>query len=168
VVSAGRRLGAGLSFRLSGGAILGGDFSGEGRSYDLEPGWTASLSGARQWFGEPDKTPFFTTVLSLSASRARIVEAASGDDVAISATDLRLAVLFGYTFGGVFSPYLVGRAFGGPVGFRQDGRDRTGGDRHHYAVGLGASVTLAERIDLLVDGTFLGERSLSGGASLSF
>jgi hypothetical protein len=168
VASFGRRLADGFSLRIAAGVIVGGSLEGEGRTYDVEPGWTLSFSAARQWFGRSDETPFLTTALSLSASRARTVEAGTGEEEALGASDLRLSVLFGYTFGYTFSPYLVARAFGGPVSFKQDGRDRTGSDRHHYALGLGSSVSLFDRLDLLVDATFFGERSLSAGASVAF
>jgi len=168
VASLGYRLSHGFSLRVSAGTILDGSLRGEGRSYDVEPGWTMSFSAARQWFGRSDETPFLTTALSLSASRARTIEVGTGVEEPLGASDVRISVLAGYTFGDTWSPFFVARAFGGPVSFRQDGRERTGTDRHHYALGLGSGLSLFERLELLVDATVLGEKSLSAGASVAF
>jgi hypothetical protein len=168
VASFGRRFAGDFSLRLAVGAVLGGELEGQGREYAVLPGWTASLAGAKRWFGRSDEVPFLTTTLAFSMSGARTEErGGSGEVESLLAMDARLGVLFGITLWETWSPYLALRGFGGPVQWRQLGRDRTGSDRHHYAIGAGSSVALG-RVELLLDVTVLGERSISVGASASF
>jgi hypothetical protein len=77
-------------------------------------------------------------------------------------------VLFGHSFAGIWNPYVVGRVFGGPVHWNIDGADVVGSDRHHYAIGLGGSISLGSSVDLVAEGAFFGERSFVLGMSYSF
>jgi hypothetical protein len=67
-----------------------------------------------------------------------------------------------------WSPYAIIRGFGGPVSFRQAGRDRTGSDKYHYALGVGSAVGLPWGLQAGVELTLLGERTLSAGVLLAF
>lgn len=49
-----------------------------------------------------------------------------------------------------------------------DGSDVTGTDVHHYALGIGGNIAVAQGFDIFAEEAYLGERSLSAGASLSF
>jgi hypothetical protein len=168
VASFGRRFGSGWSAHVAAGAVLGGGLEGEGHEYDVLPGWTASLSGAKRWFGRGDEVPFLTSTLAFAMSGATTEErGGSRERESLTAADLRLGLLFGITLFDAWSPYLAGRVFGGPVSWRQLGRDRTGTDRRHYALGLGSSVTLG-RFELLADVAVLGERGVSVAVSAAF
>lgn len=166
VGSIGYRLAPRTIVQFAAGAIFAGEMTGEGRSYDLGPGFTMRLSAAHQWIGRSDEVPFFTTTLAYTFSTLRATET-TGAKETLSASDLRIGTLFGMTFRDLVSPYLSARAFVGPVELTQDGRDRQGTDRRKYALGLGSALTV-DRFELLVDATFFGERSLSVGASVAF
>jgi len=166
VASLGYRLSARTSLRLAAGTIFAGEMEGENRRYELGAGYTASLSGAHQWFGRSDELPFLTTTLALGVSSVETREQPRGEEQRMTSTDLRLGLLFGMTFAEVVSPYAVARAFGGPVKWRQNGRERSGSDRRHYALGLGASAALG-RVEFLAETTLLGEKSVSVGFGFS-
>ena len=174
-MSFGRQIDASMSVRLAVGAVLGGELAPErdtpfaGREWNVRPGWLVSASVARRWFGESDRIPFLTTTLAYGLSFAGTEEVGAPDErESLNASDLRLGVLFGMTFWDAWSPYAAGRLFAGPISWRRDGEDATGSDRHHYAVGVGSSLIIGEGFVLVADAAFLGERSISGGASFAF
>lgn len=84
------------------------------------------------------------------------------------ALDVRASVLAGKTFFQAFTPYLVARAFGGPVFWKYRGEDQVGGDQYHFQLGAGAIVSLPERFDVFVEGIPLGERAGVVGLGYSF
>jgi hypothetical protein len=154
---------------LSGGATFGGWLEGEGRLYEVGPGWLASLTGAVRLLGAPDNLPFVTLTLSFGWTSAATRERGGAlEEERISATDARLGVLAGVSLWDVLSPYLVARAFGGPVSFRQRGQDRVGSDKGHYTLGLGATVAIPGGFSLTSEALPLGERTLSIGVSKGF
>jgi len=167
-ISLGRRFGARTSVRLVGGAVLGGDLEGDGRRYAVDTGWLASVVGAARLFGEgPGLFAIGTFAFGTSRAPAERVGGV-GERETIATSDARVGLEVGWNAWGIWSPYVGARAFGGPVAFRVDGADRTGSDRHHYALGLGQSVSLGERFQLALDASLLGERSVSWGVSSSF
>lgn len=62
-------------------------------------------------------------------------------------------------------PYVLARAFGGPVLWRLDGESLSGGDTHHYQLGAGTSVATGGG-SMTVDLALLGERGLSLGVAV--
>jgi hypothetical protein len=167
--SFGRRFGERTTVRLSLGAIVGGELLGEGRAYRIGPGWLLGVSGAHRLFGLPEHAHFVTLGLSFGAASSATEEiGGAGESERISASDLRVSVLGGVTLWRTWSPYAVVRGFGGPVSFRQLGRDRTGSDVHHYAIGAGSAVGLPFGLQGAVEYTALGERTLSAGLVLAF
>ncbi len=167
VGSFGRRFGKRVSLRLSAGALLGGRFSGEGFDYDVAPGWLVAVSGSYQLFGDPGRTPFLIGTLTFGTSGTHTTQRGGTEHTSLSATDLRVGAMFGYTFWKRLSPYAALRAFGGPVAWHHEGLSYTGTDRHHYTLGGGVGVSLPLGFDLRVDGSALGERSVSAGLALS-
>ena len=164
-----RRFGDRFTAQLTLGAILDGRLEGQGRRFDLEPGPLVSASGAYRFLGAPGDEVFGTATIGYGMSFASTQEEVpDGQSVSLSASDLRVGVLFGTTLGEAVSPFVAARGFAGPVGWELDGDKRTGSDRHHYAVGAGIVVNLQERVDLTVDSSFLGERTIAGALSLSF
>lgn len=84
------------------------------------------------------------------------------------AFDLRMGTVVGWTIGDWFSPFLVGRVFGGPVNWTHDGQKVTGTDVNHYQLGAGISVPLGKIADIFLEGVPLGEQGMSGGFGVSF
>ena len=82
----------------------------------------------------------------------------------IYALDLRVGVAAGWSFFGWLTPYLVGRAFGGPVFYRSF----LGDDSHHYQFGVGVSFALPRHWDLLIEAAPLGEQRAIIAAGYSF
>jgi hypothetical protein len=168
VLSFGRLLGDRTSVVVSGGLIGGGDFEGEGRTYRVGTGWLASASGAYRLLGGGNGQLFAVTTLSMGFSRTHIEHEASGQDVALSASDLRLGAEVGVTLFERLRPFALARVFGGPVQFRRDDEGRTGGDRHHYTVGFGVGADATGGVDLRFESTLLGERAFVWSAALTF
>lgn len=165
VAAAGRQIADAWSVRLAAGAIVDGMLSHDGRDHDVGTGWLVSASGARKWsFGQRF---FATATLTLGFSSTSTVETGANETVSLTAADARLGALVGATLADRFAPYVLARAFGGPVSWQVDGQDIVGSDRHHYQLGVGASVRLPLNASALVDASFLGERSLSVGVSLA-
>jgi len=168
--SVGRRFGDLFTLRLDGGAIVGGELQQDGARYHVDPGWVVSATIARKWFGDPGDLFFFATTLTVGVSAANTQGengVGDGSRPLLVAQDNRLGAVLGHVFGGVWSPYVAARAFGGPVFWRFDGHDVTGTDRHHYTIGLGGNLTVGD-FDVSAEGAFFGERSLSIGVSHSF
>lgn len=152
-----------LSVRLSVGAVLGGTLEGEGRTYDIDPGFFVSGSIAKQFtFG-----PWFVAgAFSMALSRTTTLENAPGaTEQSLGALDLfRLGLTAGRTFG-IVSPYILARGFAGPVSWSLDAMDVTGSDTHFFQLGAGTSIAFASGLTIVVDISALGEQSASLGAS---
>jgi hypothetical protein len=133
--------------------------------YTFSPGPIASLGA--DWRAFDDGRFFFvlTSALSFSSARTRFEHQRSID---YSAFDLRLGGQFGVTVARVVRPYVLARAFGGPVFWRYRDETVTGTDIHHYQLGAGLSVRLARRVDLFAEGVPLGEQAVVAGAALAF
>jgi len=80
----------------------------------------------------------------------------------------RGGVIVGKTFARFFTPYAVARVFGGPVFWQCGAGVDLGGDVHHFQVGAGLTLTLANRVDVFFEGIPLGERALSGGVGVEW
>lgn len=161
VAAAGRQVGRDWSVRLAAGAILDGTMTVEGEVHDIGTGWLVSAAGSRRFrFGDR----FFATAsLTIGVSSTSTQVMPTDDTVGLSAMDVRLGGLFGATFWKRFSPYIMSRFFGGPVGWNRGGVDITGTDQYHIQVGAGASIQLPSGFSALIDASLFGERSLSIG-----
>lgn len=147
--------------------MLDGELDGGGVRYDVTPGWLVAATVGRQWLASGKNEFFLTTTLTVGFSSTH-TESPTGTRTGLTAQDTRIGVIFGRNFAGIWNPYLVGRVFGGPVNWNIDGTDVVGGDRHHYAIGLGGSFTVGSSLDIVAEGAFFGERSFVVGASYSF
>lgn len=165
--SLGRRFGKQWSVRVVGGAVLGGRLDRGGERFDVNPGWLAAINVAGNWMNVGGKNWFLGASLTVGASSAP-TGGSSGESRRITAQDTRLGVLFGHVFAQIWSPYVLARAFGGPVKWTVDGGDATGTDTHHYALGLGGNITVTRGFDVFAEEAYFGERSLAAGASLAF
>jgi len=88
-------------------------------------------------------------------------------DVPWRAADVRVGVTAGKTFGRA-RPYVVARAFGGPVSWHVAGQAITGSDSHHYQLGAGIALDLPAHFDLSVEAAPLGEQGLAAGLGYRF
>ncbi len=152
-----------LSLRAAVGVVLDGSLEGEGRTYDIGPGFVITASVAKQWVSGDW---FLTGSFSVSASRTTTTENVPGAArESLIAVDLaRGGLTAGRSFGPI-SPYVLVRAFGGPVLWQIDAVDVTGTDVHHFQAGAGVSVTTGP-LSVLVDIAALGEQAASLGVAL--
>jgi hypothetical protein len=163
----GRRFGDALSLRIGAGAITSGRVVDFGRRYDLAPGWLASVTVAREWLGPAGHGWFVSTALTIGVAGTRTTGPVDAS-TSFVAQDSRIGAVVGRTVGGVYSPYAVLRAFGGPVFWRRDGDRVVGGDLHHYGIGAGGSFTIAGMVDIVGEATLIGEKTFTLGVSVSF
>jgi hypothetical protein len=157
----------GLSVRATLGAIVDGGLDdgvmlGE---HDMRPGVVAGIGIARQWtFG--DGRWFVTGSGSVSVAVASTHEIGATDDPRFVAGDVRVGAIAGRTFARIWSPYVLGRAFGGPVWWTVAGRDVSGTDTRHFQLGGGLSVATTKGLTLVVDVSAIGEQAASFGVSV--
>jgi hypothetical protein len=167
VGTVGYRLGKQSMLQGSLGAVVAGELEAEGVVHDVAPGFVTSIAVSHQWL-KPGAW-YVVSSLAISVSTAETSANQAGNQVTgrLTATDLRLSILAGYTFNGIVSPYLLVRGFGGPVFWEDAGTNRTGTDRDHYAVGAGMVVRVG-KFGLNISGSAVGERSASAGIDFSF
>ncbi|HEY5927165.1 MAG TPA: hypothetical protein VIV11_36005 [Kofleriaceae bacterium] len=155
---------SGWSFRAAIGALIDGTLEGNEMpgTHDLGPGVMGAVSVAKQWtLG--DGQWFVAGSATLSAVRASTHETGAADDPSLTAGDLRIGAMAGRAFATIWKPYIMGRAFGGPVAWTIAGESVVGSDTHHYQLGAGLSVATAFGLTLVVDVSALGEQSASLG-----
>lgn len=164
----GRHLRDDLVVQLSAGALLSGTWDGPTAQGTLQPGPMAQLS--LTWLALPGEGgwPFVTLGAGLSAFTTRAEGAGNPEAETLTAGDLSISATVGRAFFGWLAPYLGLRVFGGPVTWTLAGRERTGTDAHHFQVALGLAAALPAGIDLLVEGSPLGQKSLGASAGWSF
>jgi hypothetical protein len=160
------------SYQIAAGGTFGGRLVTPAGNQDFAPGVTAAVGASWRVVDRPS-FPFVVLTGNLSFSAASTTLRAegggsAGPSVGYQAFDLRLGVLVGTTINRVFSPYAVGRAFGGPIYWQYQGSDVTGTDTHHYQVGAGLTLAVARRLNVFAEGIPLGERSVASGAALAF
>jgi hypothetical protein len=154
-----------LAFDFAAGAALGGSLEVPNGTHEFSAG--PALAAALTWrFVEaPRYFALFTSQLAFVTSRTRL---GAEPSTRYSAFDLRLGAQLGLNLAGFLHPFVLARAFGGPVFWRYEGTAVTGTDIHHYQVGAGCGFELAERIALVAEVVPLGEQALAAGASFAF
>jgi hypothetical protein len=153
-VSLDRRIGARGTLQLAAGAITYAHVDG----VTIDKGGLASIAYSHRFVDESERSPFVVGTFSFTASYAPD----------LSAGDARIGVAVGKTLARTFAPFVVARAFGGPVRWRHGDDVRTGGDSHHYQVGLGALFLAGRGVDASLEIAPLGEKRLSAGLGWSF
>jgi hypothetical protein len=153
-----------LALEAGAGATFAGGLTLPDGKYEFLPGPTGSLGLATRVLDAPIYFALITVTASFSANHT---EHSGTPRVSYTAFDLRLGGEFGLNLVKVLHPYVLARAFGGPVYWQYQGKDVTGTDIHHYQVGLGLAVGLPFGLSLFLEGVPLGERALSGGASFA-
>ncbi len=147
------------------GASFAGALTLPDGKHEFLPGPSATLGAGWRVLDAASYFALLTAVASFTANRT---ELAGAPRVSYTAFDLRLGGEFGLNLAQVLHPYVLARAFGGPVYWQYQGKDVTGTDIHHYQLGLGLAVGLPLRLAAFVEGVPLGERALSGGVSFAF
>ncbi len=150
-----------VGLQLGVGAILDGNARVAQADADVGAGVAATVAGSWLAVAEGELRPFVLTGLSLGVSTAK-----AGADQ-LTAVDARLSVVVGKTFAQVFTPYVAGRVFGGPVYWTIAGDSLVGNDSHHYTVGFGATLRTGS-LDVFAEWMPFGERSVSAGVGWSF
>jgi hypothetical protein len=157
-----------LTLEAGVGAFLGGHISSPAGRFALAPG-VASILGASWRVVDPDGwIPFVLLSLQVSYVNSSAQREEDASAVGYNAFDLRGGLVVGTTFLRVFTPYVVGRGFGGPVYWRYQGAAIVGTDDHHWQVGAGFSLRLGRRFDVFAEGVPLGELGVTAGAGFSF
>lgn len=158
-----------MSPRVTLQAALGGVFSGRilfgGEDHELS-GVTASVAGSYRVLDEKGARPFVMATFSLGQSLLSTTY--RNADFSLSATDARFGVVVGKSFGNYFAPFVVARAFGGPVRWAREEPTLVGSDRYHYNVGLGALLLPGGGVDAAIEVSFLGEKRVTTGLGWSF
>ncbi len=157
-----------LTLQLSAGALIAGDINTSAASSRLRPGWVAAAGISWQLLDGASGRPFSTVAGTLAASSAPTVRVDTKAQATLTSLDVKGTAIIGKTFAGRFSPYVGAALFGGPVFWAIDGASVTGTDKFHYQVLAGMSVALPRALDLFVEGSALGERSLAAGLGASF
>ncbi len=163
-----RRLRDDLTVQLAAGALLSGTWNLPGAPGTLRTGPMAQLSATWMAFEGGGGWPFVALTGGLSAFTAGVSGAGNGGIESVTAGDLSLSVTVGRALWGTLAPYLGARVFGGPVDWKLAGQKRTGSDAHHFQVALGVAAALPAGLDLLVEGSPLGQKSVSASAGWSF
>lgn len=153
-VSLDRRVGDKSTLQFAVGAITYARIDG----ITIDKGGLASIAYSYRLVDESKRSPFVIGTFSVTASYAPDLFAGDG----------RIGVAVGKTLARTFAPFVVARAFGGPVRWKHGDEVRTGGDSHHYQVGAGALFIAGRGIDASIEVAPLGERRLSAGLGWSF
>ena len=144
------------------GAFLGGHLRTENDQFDFEPGFVGVVGASWRLLEGGRSGPFVLLTAQLSYALTECLGAA------YNAVDLRGGAVAATTLWSFLTPYLLARAFGGPVYWRYQGQSIAGTDTHHYQLGGGLAFLIRGRVDLFAEGIPLGERGLVAGAGLSF
>jgi hypothetical protein len=161
VVTGEYRLAPRVGLQLGVGAILDGNARVGQTNHDVGAGFALTVAGSWLIAPEGEALPFVLAGISLGGSTAP-----AGPEN-ITAVDARLSIVVGKTFAEAFTPYVVGRVFGGPVFWSIGDEGVVGGDSHHYAVGFGASLRTGA-FDLFAEWLPAGERSVNLGVGWSW
>lgn len=156
-----------ITGQLGAGGIAGGSLD-HGDAHDtMGPGFSGSIGMAARVVDGLGYAPVVQLTLGLSGTHA--LTHAGNETPRFTAFDLRAGVVASKTFGDVFTPYAVGRIFGGPVYWRYEGEAVTGTDLHKYQLGGGFALSLFHRhLDVFAEGIALGEKGVATGIGTTF
>jgi hypothetical protein len=155
-----------LTLEASVGPFLGGSITTPTGRDSLAPGLASGLGASWRVVDADGAIPFV-----LLTGQISYISSSAPPGVGYNAFDLRLGAAVGTTLWSslahALAPYVVGRAFGGPVYWRYQGAAIVGTDDHHWQVGAGLSLRV-HRVDVFVEGVPLGEQGVTAGAGISF
>ena len=156
-----RRISSKVTLQLNAGGIL------LGHLFNASPAFQGGFIGGGASFNVVDQKgmiPFLMLGASISVSVAGYP---GGNNSRLIAGDIRGSVTTGYS-DGRWTPYLVGRVFGGPVILTQPSGTSLGTDLYHFQLGLGLVVSLPKGFDLSLELVPLGEQRVSAGVGYSY
>ena len=153
----------GLSVAL--GQSFGGSIDWLGERYTLRPGVLGGIGISYRLLDGRGALPFVHASATLSLASAS-TEGPRGEHDSFTARDWRVGLAFGKALGRVAAPFVVARYFGAGTEWATAGGH--GADRFRYHVGAGAAFALSEKVDLLVEVAFLGEKRATLGAGYAF
>jgi hypothetical protein len=142
------------------GTTVTGDIDVNGVTSTVSPGPLGAITTSFRPVDEGTVAPFVLLSASLAGSLSWAARST------LTAFDVRLGVAAGKTIADVVTPYVLARAFGGPVFWSIAGTSATGTDAYHYQLGGGVSVRVG-RVDLVAEGVPLGERTVVVGAGFA-
>jgi hypothetical protein len=157
-----------VALEFGAGALFDGTFERGDAKYDFSPGPLLLIGGSYRLLKNDGARPFVLLGGQISYVMSHTQQFAGDESVAYHALDVRVGPVVGWTFWNMLSPYVLARAFGGPVFWHYQGEAITGGDIHHYQLGAGLSLVIAKRVNVYVEGVPFGEQALAGGAGFSF
>jgi hypothetical protein len=171
-----------ISALIGAGGIAGGELVHGAARDTIGPGFAGFSGIAGRVYDGRGALPFVQLTLTLSMTNmlTRTDDHGTHTDGTTSlgampssphftALDLRAGAIVGKTFADVFTPYVTGRVFGGPITWHFDESKVTGTDLYKYQVGGGLSLALFERrFDVFAEGIALGERGVAAGVGTTF
>jgi hypothetical protein len=157
-----------VALELGVGSLVDGSFERGGDAYDFSPGFLLLAGGSYRLLKNDGSQPFVLLGGQLAYVFSNTQQYAGQESVPYHAIDFRVSGIVGWTFFDMLSPYALARLFGGPVFWEYQGEAITGGDVHHYQLGVGVALLIAERVNLYVEGVPLGEQAFAGGAGFSY
>lgn len=158
-----RRVSKKVTFQVSAGGIVYARLGGPGA--DTLRGLFFGAGASWALLEQKGAIPFVMVGLSVAASLA--APERGGDD-GLYAFDIRGSVTAGYTLAQRWTPYVVGRVFGGPVVYVHDRETFGGTDVYHFQLGAGLVVGLPGGFDVSAEVIPLGEQRISAGVGYSF
>jgi hypothetical protein len=163
------------------GLIAGGDLMHGAARDTIQPGVAADIGIAYRVYDGNRYVPFVQLTLTLSFAHMETETDAAGartdgtvsptgqSSSAFNAFDARGGVIVGKTFAHVFTPYITGRVFGGPVYWTFDGDNVMGHDAYQYQLGGGLSLAVFKgRLDVFAEGIGFGEKGIAAGIGTTF
>jgi hypothetical protein len=167
-VSADYRLSPQTTIGGAAGVGLGGLVTIGAQRFHVLPGWEFTFSYARQLLDGRGRRPFLILGISaggsVAATREEVYGGREPGTTGFYAFDIRGGLTLGKTFWNTLGPYVVARAFGGPVIWSYAGSTVLAGDLYHVQLGAGVVTVLPRGFDVFVEGVPLGERALTLGA----
>jgi hypothetical protein len=154
-----------LTVSLTAGASLGGHVDYAGSRYTLSPGAVVG-GGLAYRFGGRGGAPFVQPSLSIAYAGLARAEGPDGRRESFNALDYRAGLAVGRVVGGFAAPFAVFRYFGGGTEWEVAGGH--GRDRFLYHAGIGSAFALGQRLDLVAEVAFIGERRATLGVGWSF
>ena len=158
--------------RATVGLTIGGDldFLANGRDFELGPGVIGMLTLGKQWRFGQGQNWFVSGYGSVGYGGHEAEEDLGLDDegeklegpeIGFRAVDARVGVLFGRTFGRRFHPYVTARGFYNRAYWSVDDANTDASDRYHFGIGAGLAYDSPLGFVVNVDGSAIGERTIS-------
>lgn len=162
-----RRLGDRWTLGVALGSTVTGSLDVASVTSSVSPGPLGAFTASFRPLDEGAIAPFVLLTGSAAASLSWTMPPGGGSSSTLSALDLRAGIVAGKTIAHVVTPYVLARAFGGPVFWSGGGQSATGTDAYHYQLGAGVSVHVG-RVDVVAEGVPLGELELVAGVGFAF